>query len=146
MESFRPDLGIIFVDHGSTHDEANEMLVEVARSFRELTGAAIVEAAHMELAPPMLREAFARCVEQGATQVVIHPYFLSPGRHSIEDIPAMAEEAAHDFPGVRYCVTEPLGLDPRMGEIVRTRIEEALAADSKRRDAHGAGRRLPGER
>ena len=48
----------------------------------------------MELAPPTIAEAFGRCVERGATLVVVAPFFLSPGRHWQEDIPALADEAA----------------------------------------------------
>ena len=36
----------------------------------------IVEPAHMELAEPSIATAFARCVERGATTVVVFPYFL----------------------------------------------------------------------
>ena len=55
---------------------------EVVALVRDSTGVQIVEAAHMELAPPTLSDAFAACVKQGATHVAIHPYFLAPGRHS----------------------------------------------------------------
>lgn len=34
-----------------------------------------------ELADPSIANAFDRCVEQGATRVIISPYFLFPGRH-----------------------------------------------------------------
>ena len=36
----------------------------------------------MELAEPSIEQAFDKCVAQGATFVVVHPYFLAPGRHS----------------------------------------------------------------
>lgn len=120
-------LGVILVDHGSEYTEANAMLIEVARLVREATGIPIVEPAHMELAEPTIAQAFARCVEQGAKRVVVHPYFLSPGRHSTTDIPRMSADAAARWPGLRYCVTEPLGVDRHMTAIVLQRIEEALA-------------------
>lgn len=118
--------GVILVDHGSKRVAANDMLDEVVRMYREATGAAIVEAAHMELAEPTIAQAFARCIEQGAQRVVIHPYFLSPGRHSTSDIPRMAAEAASAHPGIEYFVTEPLGLDERMMAVVHRRVLEAL--------------------
>lgn len=80
----------------------------------------------MELADPTLMEAFSACVEQGAKEVVIHPYFLAPGRHSTEDIPRMAEEAAALFPLIPYHVTEPLGIDSRLSEVILQRINESL--------------------
>lgn len=126
MSSLPSDLGIIIVDHGSKRKEANDLLLDVVKIFRDTSGAGIVEAAHMELAVPTIRDAFAACVEQGAARIVVHPYFLAPGRHSTTDIPSMVEEAATDFPDVGYTVTEPLGLDPRMSEVALRRIREAL--------------------
>lgn len=126
MSAIPEDVGIILIDHGSKRASANEMLNDVVRVFREVSGASIVEAAHMELAEPTLADAFAACVEQGATEIVIHPYFLAPGRHSTEDIPRMAEEAAALYPLTPYRVTEPLGIDPRMSEVIALRIREAL--------------------
>jgi sirohydrochlorin ferrochelatase len=117
--------GIILVDHGSRKESANTLLLDVVDLFKATSGAAIVEAAHMELAEPSLADAYAACVEQGATEVVIHPYFLAPGRHSTSDIPRLAEEAAALYPLVPYRVTEPLGLDARITEVIALRIREA---------------------
>lgn len=126
------DVGVILVDHGSKRDEANAMLEDVAQLFRGTTGAHIVEIAHMELAEPTIAEAFARCIAQGAKRIVVHPYFLAPGRHSTSDIPRMVAEAAAAHPGVAYSVTAPLGLDPRMTDIILGRIEESLNAPPTR--------------
>lgn len=130
--SLPADIGIILVDHGSVVAEANQSLLEVARALRESTGVAIVEPAHMELAEPTIAQAFAKCVEQGAKHIVIHPYFLSPGRHSTSDIPRMAAQAAADHPCTDFTVTEPLGVDPRISGIILLRIQEALAAKEAR--------------
>jgi hypothetical protein len=46
--------------------------------------------------------AFGRCVEQGATFIICHPFFLSRGRHVVDDIPTLMEEAASIFPGEHY--------------------------------------------
>lgn len=102
------------------------MLDKVACLYQSATGVAIVEPAHMELSEPSIAQAFARCVARGARKIVVHPYFLSPGRHSTSDIPTLAAEAAVAHPGVSYVVSEPLGLDPRMAEIMHRRILEAL--------------------
>lgn len=103
------------------------MLEAMAALFTRLTGHAIVEPAHMELAQPSLATAFGRCVARGATTVVIHPYFLLPGRHWREDIPRLAAEAAAGHPGVRWLVTAPLGLHPALVEVVQDRVRHCLA-------------------
>jgi sirohydrochlorin ferrochelatase len=119
--------GLILVDHGSRRGESNEMLLDVARHFAETTGWSIVEPAHMELAEPCIATAFRRCVERGATTVVVFPYFLLPGRHWSDDIPRLATEAAKNHPGVRYLVTAPFGLHPLMAQVIRERIAHCLA-------------------
>ena len=105
----RSDAAVLIVDHGSRKAEANSRLHAVVRSYKEYSALNIVEAAHMELAEPSISEAFRRCVEQGARHIICHPYFLSPGRHVQEDIPALMKEAASQFPGVTYTITSPLG-------------------------------------
>lgn len=126
MNSLAPHIAVIIVDHGSRRSEANDMLDKVACLYQHTTGVAIVEAAHMELAEPDIAQAFAKCVARGARHVVIHPYFLSPGRHSTTDIPQLAAAAAAGHPGVQYTVTACLGLDPRMAEVMHRRVLEAL--------------------
>ena len=126
MSTLSENIGVILVDHGSKRVAANDLLFEVVRVFKETTGHVNVEAAHMELAEPSLADAFSACVENGAREIVIHPYFLAPGRHSTEDIPRMAEEAAALHPLVPYRVTAPLGIDPRLSEVIVKRIQESL--------------------
>lgn len=120
--------GLVIVDHGSRRQESNDLLPEVVEAYRRHSGAPIVEPAHMELAEPSIADAFARCVELGATEVVIVPYFLAPGRHWTEDIPRLAAEAAAPFAaqGIRHVVAPPLGLHPLMLRVIDDRIREGL--------------------
>ena len=118
--------GVIIIDHGSRREDSNLMLLDLVALFTQSTGFRIVEPAHMELAEPSLQTAYTRCVTRGATLIVIHPYFLLPGRHWEEDIPTLAEEAAGKHPGTRYLVTSPLGLHPRLVDVISDRIEQCL--------------------
>lgn len=123
-------VAVILVDHGSRRAESNDMLEVVATLYAACSGRPIVEHAHMELASPSIADAFARCVERGADVVVIHPYFLLPGRHWSEDIPRIAEQAAAAFPGIRWLVTAPLGVHPGIADAVEARVEHCLACAS----------------
>ncbi|MFV1964444.1 MAG: CbiX/SirB N-terminal domain-containing protein [Pirellulaceae bacterium] len=120
------ETGIIVVDHGSHRDESNRIHLDLVRMFERSTSFAIIEPAHMELAEPSLASAFQRCVERGARLVVIHPYFLLPGRHWEEDIPRLAAEAAQQHAGVSYLVTAPIGLHPRMAEVIHDRVRQCM--------------------
>jgi sirohydrochlorin ferrochelatase len=116
--------GIIIVDHGSRRQESNQMLVELARCFGARFAAAfdIVEPAHMEMAEPTIATAYAKCAAQGATMIVVCPYFLGPGKHWTEDIPRLAAEAARQFPQTRFHVTPTLGIDDLILDLLMKRI------------------------
>ena len=112
---------IILIDHGSTVAEANAVLEDVAALLRRLATVPVFTA-HMELAEPSALSAFAAAVASGADEVVVHPYFLAPGRHSTADIPRLVAAAAAPFPHVRWRVTPPLGPDRRLAELVMQRV------------------------
>ena len=102
------------------------MLLEATRIFATQSEYKIVEPAHMELAQPDIATAFTHCVNRGATRVIVFPYFLSPGRHWSEDIPALVAAAAQSFPNVEWLVTAPFGLHSGMSAVINDRIEQCL--------------------
>ena len=112
---------LLIVDHGSRREEANLMLYGVADILRRERPEIIVHVAHMELAEPTIRQGIDACVREGASEIVVHPYMLSPGRHATEDIPQMAREAGAAYPDVHIRVTEPLGLHEKLCEVILQR-------------------------
>jgi sirohydrochlorin ferrochelatase len=122
---------ILLVDHGSRRSAANEQLEEVARLIRARDPGRIVRVAHMEIAPPTLADGIAECVAAGATEIVVHPYLLAPGRHSQEDIPAQAAAAAAGHAGVRVRVSQPLGLHEKIVDVVLERVAETKGDDTR---------------
>jgi sirohydrochlorin ferrochelatase len=115
---------VVLVDHGSREPAANAVLEQMAAWLRERLPRCSVQVAHMELAAPGLAEAIEACVADGAEEILVHPYFLAPGRHSTTDIPALAREAARRHPGVRVRVTGPLGAHPAITEAILERLSE----------------------
>ena len=99
----------LLVDHGSRRAEANAQLDDVARQLRERVPDRVVEVAHLEIARPDILDGIGACVAKGATQIVVHPYFLGPGRHTTEDIPAQVERALERHPEVCIRISGPLG-------------------------------------
>lgn len=120
--------GIIIVDHGSRRAESNRMLEEVATLFGQRFAERfdIVEPAHMEIAEPSIASAYARCVERGATNVVVCPFFLGPGKHWTTDIPNLTAQASLNHPGTRYHVTMPLGIDDLILELLNKRASHCV--------------------
>ena len=112
---------LLIVDHGSVRAESNEMLADVARKLQELCPVVPVHFAHMELAEPTIAQGFEKCVHAGAEEVVVHPYMLGPGRHATKDIPSLVAACAGKFPGIKFRVTAPLGIDRKICEVVLER-------------------------
>jgi sirohydrochlorin ferrochelatase len=116
---------ILLVDHGSRRAAANELLEEMAERVRAREPGALVFTAHLEIAEPGIPEGIAACVAAGVDEIVVHPYFLSPGRHTQTDIPRVVEQAAGRHAGVRIRVSEPLGPHDKLVDIILERVAEA---------------------
>ena len=123
--------GIIIVDHGSRLAESNRMLEQVAKLFGErfVHKHQIVEPAHMEIAEPSIAAAYANCVERGATRVIVCPFFLGPGKHWTQDIPRLAADAAAQHPHTNYHVTNPIGIDDLILDLLEKRIDFCVEHD-----------------
>ncbi len=118
---------ILLVDHGSRRAEANAELQRVAEQVAERAPDWVVRIAHLEIAHPDIGEGIDACVEAGARRVVVHPYFLGPGRHTTHDIPRRVEEASSRHPGIEVRISAPLGPDPRFVDVILDRVERARA-------------------
>ena len=131
---------ILLIDHGSVRAEANNMLECMANLVQSLVGdEVIVRAAHMELAEPYIPEGLARCVEAGATEIVVFPYMLSPGKHSTRDIPRMVAEAARAYPQVSCTVTTAFGVHDKLAEVIVERAGLREDASSSAAPSEAAG-------
>jgi sirohydrochlorin ferrochelatase len=111
------------VDHGSRRSEANAVLEHLVAVLRQRTGL-MVYAAHMDLASPSVADAFARAKAEGADSLIVVPYFLTPGKHSEEDIPVSCAAAAARHSDIKWRCTPALGVDPRMLDLVRDRLAQ----------------------
>jgi sirohydrochlorin ferrochelatase len=117
-------LAIVLIDHGSRREEANRQLEVLADAVRVREPDAIVRTAHLEIAEPLLPAAIDDCVREGARAIVIHPYFLGPGRHTSEDIPRLVDEARARHAGVTIHISRHLGIHEKLVDVVLERIRE----------------------
>ena len=110
---------VLLIDHGSRRDEANEMMNCMANLVQAMAGAdVVVRFAHMELCEPSISAGVQACVQAGATELIIFPYMLSPGKHSTGDIPRMVAEAVTPFPDVTVRVTSAFGVHEKLAEVI----------------------------
>jgi sirohydrochlorin ferrochelatase len=115
---------ILLVDHGSRRAEANAQLERIAERVRQRVPDRLVEVAHMELAEPTVGGAIDACAAEGADEIVVHPFFLGPGRHTTDDIPELVAEAAARHPDLRVRVSAPLGEHPALVDAILARVGE----------------------
>jgi sirohydrochlorin ferrochelatase len=141
---------ILLIDHGSQRSEANEMMDCMANLVQTMAGPdVIVRYAHMELAEPLIPAGVRSCLEAGATELVVFPYMLSPGKHSTGDIPRMVGEATQPFPHLAVRVTSAFGVHEKLAEVILGRAgcsvvlpmtsEEATRCWHSSRSGHACG-------
>ncbi|HVF27802.1 MAG TPA: uroporphyrinogen-III C-methyltransferase [Pyrinomonadaceae bacterium] len=118
--------GVLVVGHGSRREEANEDVRRVAEKIAKRGNYPLVGAAFLEITSPNISEGFTQLVERGARHITVHPYFLSPGRHTRGDIPVEVRDAAAEHDGVSYTITEPLTAHDL---VIRASIERIREAD-----------------
>ena len=119
---------ILLIDHGSRRTEANEMMDCMANLVQAIAGpSVIVRYAHMELAEPSVDAGVRDCVDAGATELVVFPYMLSPGKHSTGDIPRMIAASAAAYPQLDVRVTNAFGVHEKLAEIILERAGAAVA-------------------
>lgn len=102
---------LLIIAHGSRRQASNDEVRDLTARIKASIGSDIgyVDCAFLELAEPSIPDGIESCIQQGASEVVIVPYFLSAGRHVIEDIPAEIAPKIEQYPEVKMTVTSHLG-------------------------------------
>ena len=85
----------------------------------------LIECCYLELAEPNIAAGGEACVEAGAVDVILLPFFLSPGRHVVEDLTAARDALAQKFTAVRFVLAEALGSHPSILDVLEDRAREA---------------------
>ena len=116
---------VLLIAHGSRHRPANDDLHNLAARVVERGDYPIVEPCFLELADPDIPTGGDRCVERGASRVLMVPYFLSEGVHLLRDLAAARGELAHRHPSVEFRLASPLGPHPLLDRLVDERIRQA---------------------
>jgi len=118
-------VALLVIAHGSRRAEANGELLEVAKELLSRGRYPIVEPSFLELAEPTIAAGGAACVRAGATDVILTPYFLSPGKHVVEDLAAARDALGLRFPAVRFTLAKPLGRHPLILDALEDRARDA---------------------
>lgn len=122
-------VAVLLIAHGSRHEQANDDLHQLAARFASRGDYAIVEPSFLELAEPDIAAGGARCVQRGATRVLMVPYFLSAGVHLLRDLTAARDELRIRHPQVEFRLGPALGPHPLLEALVTERIRRLVTTD-----------------
>lgn len=118
---------IILVLHGSPRSEANKVSFLIPllaktlnKSFQD------IKLSFLQFGSPSLEEVLEEVIKEEPSKVIIHPFFLTKGQHVSSDIPKIIKKYEERYPKIKFFYTPPLGIHPKMAEIVKERIEESL--------------------
>jgi sirohydrochlorin ferrochelatase len=115
---------ILLIAHGSRRPEANRDLVQLAEMLRPRVPEKLVEIAYLELAEPSIPAGLKKCLDQGARQIEMLPWFLSAGSHVADDLTRFRNEFMAAHGDVSVALHPPLGLHPLMVDILLARLGE----------------------
>ena len=111
---------LLIVAHGSRREASNEEVMQLADAVRRREGLEFAEVAtgFLELAEPSAPDALLGCIERGATEVIVFPYFLAAGRHVVSDIPEEIGPVQARFPDVSITVLPHLGASSTLPDVI----------------------------
>ncbi len=125
LEPINPKTALLLIAHGSREVAANQDLHHLAAQLRKHGRYGIVEASFLELAEPNIEQGGDRCMELGATTVILVPYFLSAGVHVRRDLTEARSLLSQRYREVTFRLAEPLGPHPLLVELVLERARQA---------------------
>jgi sirohydrochlorin ferrochelatase len=111
---------IVFA-HGSSVESANEAVRAVSHAAAGRGGWKLYETAFLGGGRPNLEEAATKMAADGATEIVVIPYFLTSGLHLERDLPALIAEIRRTHPEIQIRATEPLDGHPGLIDAVLDR-------------------------
>lgn len=113
---------LLLVAHGSRRKESNEEVKVLAKKLILHCNEQypIIHAAFLELADPLIPDGIKKCIDDGASTVIVLPYFLNSGRHVIEDIPGIVKSTKAQYPEVNIKIAPHLGSSDLMLELLTT--------------------------
>jgi sirohydrochlorin cobaltochelatase len=130
----------MLIGHGSLRSGAGAAMIRLAERARAAGVAPIVSAGFLNYSQPTFDETLAGCVEGGASEVIVQPYFLIPGKYVRDDLARLADAGRRAFPGLSIQIAQPFGDHPALARLL---LKRALEADYLAANPHIVHQRLP---
>jgi sirohydrochlorin cobaltochelatase len=113
---------ILFVGHGSRDSEGNAELLRFTDKLSHFVDAPVKETCFLELALPNIPQGITRCVERGATRIMLIPLMLFAAGHAKIHIPLAIHEAQEQYPHVQFAYGRPIEVDESVLDILEQRV------------------------
>ena len=130
MPSPAPVTGLILLSHGSKDPvwrrNAEHLLAQVQQAQPE----AAVACAYLDWCDPALGPAVAQLLETHPQlqQITIWPLLFGVGKHASEDIPALVQALAPQYPQLQLSIAPAMGEDARVIQLLATMAGDYLQA------------------
>lgn len=128
--------GVILLARGSSDMGANGEVARMARWLYETTRHDLVDYAFTGVTYPRLEESVQGLVAQGATQLMVVPYYLFTGR-LIKRIGDQVARLRTQYPTVPFGLARYIGVTEHLMKVVDQRIEEAETGKSSMLECDG---------
>ncbi|MEZ5934589.1 MAG: sirohydrochlorin chelatase [Alphaproteobacteria bacterium] len=119
--------GVMICGHGSRDEgavsEFNQLVRDIAARLPDMP----VESGFLEFAHPVIRDGLEGLRTQGVDHILAVPGMLFAAGHVKNDVPSVLNGYAHEH-GVRIDFGRDLGIDPKLLQAAKARIDQALAA------------------
>jgi sirohydrochlorin ferrochelatase len=101
---------LLIIAHGSRKQTSNDEVAKLASAVKGLpSDFQLIEHAFLELTSPRVPEGIEKLVADGASEVVILPYFLAAGYHVVDDLPELLTTAKAQYPAIKFSLLKHLG-------------------------------------
>ncbi|MEA2757253.1 MAG: sirohydrochlorin cobaltochelatase [Aliidongia sp.] len=122
-----PQVGIMVCGHGSRDDGAMAEFQLVAAGIAARLPDYPIETGYLEFARPIIREGLSALVARGVRHILAVPGMLFAATHVKNDLPWELNTFMAEHPEIDIRFGRELGIDPKLLEAARARIEEAEA-------------------
>lgn len=86
--------------------------------MQQAGAADLVVTGYLNYSEPPFRTAVETCLDQGASEILVVPYFLVPGRFVTADLPRAVEDVRALYPDMPIQIADCIGFDERLADAI----------------------------
>lgn len=116
---------VVLLGHGSIRESANVEIRAMWAMMQAQLPELDIRGSFVEVAEPALENVIEQLVHEQVERIVIVPMFLTRGNHLSNGIPRILDAMKEKYPNVKIDLTQHLGADPLLAEIIKNRLREA---------------------